>query len=259
MNAVAPALTRSFKTDLETEEAGGSSAANRALMVRASRSLRGLAAALSIWTFAFTAAPAGRADAAPGALPSGTYRYAVHADGKTTASSTVVIEHGPSLVVTESVDLQGDSVKTTRTLDSTTFATSFWSAENGDGTSDTVAVTSQGATYRHGATTTKLAAPAQAPAAIFDFFVAEFATLPAMIQATGANRYDEYCVCIGGFQTKAVSVIPASAARPPGVPASDASIALSAEGETVTLWYDPQTFLLRELDMPKEKISYVRI
>lgn len=39
----------------------------------------------------------------------------------------------------------------------------------------------------------------------------------------------------------------------------DVAMALRAEGKTVTLWYDPQTFIMRELDFPQERISYIRL
>lgn len=80
-----------------------------------------------------------------------------------------------------------------------------------------------------------------------------------MLATTGATAYTEYCVCIDGFQRKIVSVVPAAAPRPANVPPDDGSVALAADGVTVTLWYDRPTFVLRELDMPKERISYVRL
>lgn len=209
---------------------------------------------------ALVAAALAAAPARATILPSGTYRYAVHSDGKITATSTVVISHdASSLTVGEVVDLQGESEKTTRTLDPVTFATLSWSGQN-DHDSDTVTLTGKNATYRHAAQTTTLEAPAAgAPSAVFDFFVAEFATLPAMIHASSANRYNEFCICIGGFQVKPISIVPATASRPAGALAGDAAIALTAEGETASLWYDPQTFILRELDFPRERISYIRI
>jgi hypothetical protein len=192
-------------------------------------------------------------------VPSGTYHYAVYSDGKVTASSTVVIVHETSSVtVKETIDLHGETVQTTRRLDPLTFATLFWSGYD-DAHPDTITVASKSATYRHGGTTTTLAAQTDAPAAVFDFFVAEFSTLPAMIRMTVAARYNEYCVCIGGFEAKAISTAPASAPRPTVARPDDAAIALAAEGETATLWYDPKTFILRELDFPHERISYVRI
>ena len=192
-------------------------------------------------------------------IPSGTYHYVVHSDGKVTGRSTVVIAHeASSVTVKETVDLHGETVRTTRSLDPSTFATLSWSGYE-DTQLDTVTVANKSATYHHGSTTTTLAAPADAPPAVFDFLIAEFATLPAMIHVTGATRYVEYCVCIGGFEVKAISIGSASAPRPPAAHLDDVAIALTADAETATLWYDPHTFILREFDLPGERISYVQL
>jgi hypothetical protein len=196
----------------------------------------------------------------PTVLPSGTYRYAIRVDGKTTASSSIVITHAAGVTVQETVAVEGDSESTTRTLDPATFATRSWAWQSDDKpTSETITITNAQATYRHADKATTIQAPAQAPAAIFDFFVAEFSTLPAMIRATGAKQYNEYCVCFTGFAAKAITVVSASEKRPAAVPAGDAALAIAADGLTITLWYDPQTLILRELDIPKERISYVRM
>jgi hypothetical protein len=190
-------------------------------------------------------------------LPDGTYRYAVKADGKQTATTTVTISHDASSVtVKETIGLDAQKLTTTRVLDPQTFSTRSWSA---DDPPTTIAVSVKSATYTDGKKTTTLDATASAPAAVFDFFVAEFATLPAMIHATGADRYNEYCVCLTAFQTKAVAIVPPDAARPAGALPGDVAMALRAEGKTVTLWYDPQTFIMRELDFPQERISYIRL
>jgi hypothetical protein len=190
-------------------------------------------------------------------LPDGTYRYAVESDGKRTATTTVTILHdASSITVKETTGLDKEKITTTRVLDPQTFSTRSWSA---DDPPITIAVTAKNATYKDGKKTTTLDAPASAPAAVFDFFAAEFTTLPAMIHATNADRYSEYCVCLGDFQTKAVAIVPPDAARPAGALPGDVAMALRAEGKTVTLWYDPQTFIMRELDFPKERISYIRL
>jgi len=190
-------------------------------------------------------------------LPDGTYRYAVKADGKQTATTTVTISHDASSVtVKETIGLDAQKLTTTRVLDPQTFSTRSWSA---DDPPTTIAVSAKSATYTDGKKTTTLDAPASAPAAVFDFFVAEFVTLPAMIHATGADRYNEYCVCLTAFQTEAVAIVPPDAARPAGALPGDVAMALRAEGKTVTLWYDPQTFIMRELDFPQERISYIRL
>ncbi len=208
---------------------------------------------------AFAAALAAATCAATHAavLPDGTYRYAVRSDGKQTATTTVTISHDASSVtVKETAGLDAEKLTTTRLLDPQTFSTRSWRV---DDPPTTIAITAKSATYSDGKKTTTLAAPAEGPSAVFDFFVAEFVTLPAMIHATSAQRYSEYCVCLGDFQTKAVAIVPPDAPRPAGALPGDVAMALRAEGKTVTLWYDPQTFIMRELDFPQERISYIRL
>ena len=115
-------------------------------------------------------------------LPDGTYRYAVRSDGKQTATTTVTISHDASSVtVKETTGLDAEKLTTTRLLDPQTFSTRSWSV---DDPPTTIAITAKSATYGDGKKTTTLAAPAEGPSAVFDFFVAEFVTLPAMIHAT---------------------------------------------------------------------------
>lgn len=200
---------------------------------------------------------------APAVLPSGTYRYAVFADGKKTATSTVIVAHDPTVItVRETIALEENSQEqqptTTRTLDPATFATQSWE-RSGDDESSTITIEPMRATLRYGSKSKTLAAPAAGPAAVFDFFVGEFATLPAMLHATSATHYTEYCACGDNFDVDSIAVVAASSPRPPEVLAGDAGIGLTARGATATLWYDPQTFILRRLDFPKDHITYIRI
>ena len=199
----------------------------------------------------------GAAGTPAGVVPPGTYRYAVRSEGQIRTTSTVVISRdAASVSVAESMPLGGETEHTTRLLDPVTFATRSWTGSS-DGSSDTVTVATGSATYRHRGASTTLAAAGNGPAAVFDFMVAEFVTLPAMIHVTGAAHYAEYCVCLTAFEAKSIAVVPASAPRPQAVPAEDDALALTATGETATLWYDPNTFILRELDLAREHISYV--
>lgn len=200
---------------------------------------------------------------APAVLPSGTYRYAVFADGKKTATSTVIVTHdSAAITVRETIAFEESSAEqqptSTRTLDPTTFATQSWKRSAGAET-ETITVEPTRATLRSGSKSTTLAAPGAGPAAVFDFFVGEFATLPAMIHATSATHYTEYCACMDNFDVVSIAVGPASSPRPPEVLAADIAIGLTAKASTATLWYDPQTFILRRLDFPKDHIAYIRI
>lgn len=200
---------------------------------------------------------------APAVLPSGTYRYAVFADGKQTATSTVIVTRdAAAITVHESIAFEESGAEqeptSTRTLDPATFATRSWQRSAGD-ESDTITVEPMRATVHSRSKSTTLEAPGAGPAAVFDFFVGEFATLPAMIHANSATHYTEYCACLDDFDVQSIAVGSVSSARPPRVLAGDEAIGLTAKNATATLWYDPQTFILRRLDFPKDKISYIRI
>jgi hypothetical protein len=187
----------------------------------------------------------------------GTNFYPIGQQGKGRAPTfTIVIEHTASTVtVTETFERGGETAKTERTLDPVTFSTRTYNGEN----NETVRITAKGATYRGESVTETVSAPVSAPSAVFDFpFAGEFATLPAMITRAGVTRYNEYAPGMDHFEVATVSVLPANAARPSSVPATDKSIALDSSRTAGTLWYDPQTFVLREIDLTPG-ISYVRI
>lgn len=194
---------------------------------------------------------------APGALtlsevlPSGQYRYAIKSEGKVAGTSIVTITRSASsVIVEERVDKDGETLNTRRTLDPSTFTTLTW-AGFGEPPDDLVTITAKDALhFDRKSRKSDAVAPAimGAPSAVFDFLGAEFVTLPAMIYATGASRYNEYCVCFDGWQVAAVSV----------VRAGGETIAVQLEDQKITLSYDPRTLVLRELDFPKEQIQYVR-
>jgi len=194
-------------------------------------------------------------------LPSGTYTYAIHADGKVTATSTVTVTHKASTItVQEAVSAEGQTRTSKRVLDPATLSTLSWSGPIENGSPDSVIVSAKSATYRHGSSSTLLKKPApDAPSAVFDFFVAEYATLPAMLQASGAKKYNEFCTCIGGFEVKAIDVVASTAKPPAGARPGDVAIGLSNGSVTATLWYDPHSYVMSELDFPNENVSYVRL
>lgn len=197
-----------------------------------------------------------------GVLPTGQYSYAIKSEGKVSATSVVTITRGASsVIVEERFDKDGQVLETRRALDPSTFATLCWAAF-GEPPNDLVTITAKGATHVDRAKkASEVMAPAVigAPSTVFDFLGAEFVTLPAMIYATGVSRYNEYCVCFSGLQVAAVAVVPVPAANPSDGHAGDAAIAVRLENQTITLWYDPRTFVLRELDFPSEQIQYVRL
>ena len=214
--------------------------------------LEGLA--LSI---AFAALTSG--GASPAILPVGTHHYGIYDDGKRGGTSTIVVTRDKgSLRLTETMAFKDESapMQTTRMLDPETFTTLRY-AVGGPGAHESVDVAPESATYHNGTSDTRLEAATAGPSAVGDYLVGVYVALPAMIHATTASAFSMYCICFGGFQVKSNVLVKATAARPAGAPAGDASLAFRSDDETVTLWYDPVSFVLHEMDVPDARIKIV--
>ena len=194
---------------------------------------------------------------AASALPTGTYRYALIDDGKQSAVSTISITHGDGvLTIDEDVALSGDRITTTRTFDPTTFSTLSYRVTV-PGSDEGVDITDAGATYHDGATTTTFPRAVAGPAVALDFFVGPYVALPAMVAATSATAFNVYCVCLTGFAVSAATVARPAAQRPQGVPATDVATAVTLDDGTLTMWYDPATYIVRELYMSDQRMKFV--
>ena len=192
-------------------------------------------------------------------LPPGTYHYTLYSDGKPAGKSTIVVKRlDGSLRIAETTTLQGDRIDTTRTIDPSTFSTIDY-VLGAQGAQERIEIGGKGATNRSGANSKTLAPATPGPAIVFDFFVGEYVALPAMIHTATARAFNVYCLCFYGFEVKTSAIVPATASRPAGVPATAAEAAFDLDDATCTLWYDPVTFVLFELDVPKPRIRIVLI
>lgn len=63
----------------------------------------------------------------------------------------------------------------------------------------------------------------------------------------------------GQLEAKTLSSSPATVRRPPTVPSGDAGVAVTFDGATGTLWYDPQTLVLDEFDLPASRVVVARV
>ena len=61
------------------------------------------------------------------------------------------------------------------------------------------------------------------------------------------------------FNAALMNAHPSTAQPPEGVPAADVGIAMTQDDATGTLWYDPQTFVLDEFDLPAARIVFKRV
>jgi hypothetical protein len=198
-------------------------------------------------------------DAQSAVLPSGVYRYAFYLEEKQTATSVITVTRSNgALLITESTTAQDEPATTIRTLDPVTFTTRRYELVT-KGPAATADVTATNATYRQGGDKppTTVAAKVGGPAIIFDFFAGAFIGLPAMVHGMHGSEFNAYCDCFTGFDVKPATIVRTPAPRPPNVPATDAVAAFNLDDAVATVWYEPTTFVLRELDVPKPKLKII--
>lgn len=207
--------------------------------------------------FAVMALPRALPAASPGhVLPDGTYAYVMSVNGSPYVTSTIVVRHGTGKIhIDERAVQNGLTIVTQRVVDPKTFATIGYRTDAGGVTPATIALTATTATVTQGASHLSIDALGAAPFLISDNLIAGFALVPATLHAAGANRLSIACLCMRNFVALAASVVPADEARPAGVPADDASEAISLEGQTLTFWYDRETFVVQAMDLPAQHLA----
>jgi hypothetical protein len=191
-------------------------------------------------------------------LPDGIYRYVIIDGGKSVATSVIRVtrSHG-DLVVEEHASPMEETESSQRRLDPATFAMRSYE-DDSDG-KPVVALTIGGATatLRQATSTTKISALPGSPFVVFDYFVASFFALPAILREARTSTLS--LVVVGADQAQPMVASASGAERPAGVATTDASIAVTIEDTRATLWYDPQTLVLDEMDLPRSRIVYKRI
>jgi hypothetical protein len=192
------------------------------------------------------------------ALPNGTYHYLLYAGDKQSATSTIGIYRDANGVrIDEQTFSSGEQINTIRTLNATTFSATLYRVTL-HGSNEIMAATPTGADYHAGDKATTLAQLTPGPAMMLDSFVGAYAGLPAMVAATSAQKFNVYCVCAAGATASLATVVPTTATRPEDLPHNDRSLSLTVDAGTITLWYDPTTFILHELDAPDSHLKIVR-
>jgi hypothetical protein len=201
---------------------------------------------------------AGAAQPAASPLPDGIYRYVIIDGGKSEATSVIRVtrSHG-DLVVEEHASPMEETESSRRRLDPATFAMRSYE-DDFDG-KPLVALTIDGttATLRQATGTTKISALTGAPFVVFDYFVASFFALPAILREAQTSTLS--LVVVGADKAQPMTASASAAERPAGIATTDASIAVTIEDAIATLWYDPQTLVLNELDLPRSRIVYKRV
>ncbi len=188
------------------------------------------------------------AAAPPGApiLPDGTYRYESRVAGNPVGSSTIVVRRrGGNVEIEESGALFNSGLVSTRELSAATFATTRYTA-TAHGERFTLTVAGATATLTSDGQTSKITAPPGAPLLVNDNMVAGFAQMPALLHATGSKKLTFACLC-GEYLAVPVTVTAQTAT----------TATISVLGQTGTLTFDPQSYVLQRFDLTAQQLSIV--
>lgn len=199
-----------------------------------------------LFTLLFAAGAIGATSPAAPILPTGTYHYDLLIGGKPVGSSTLLVRHHDGIVeIGESGSLAGATIVSNRKLTETTFATLSYVADAG-GKHVVVTVAGNTATASVGTTKTPITTPSGEPFLVNDNLAAGFAQTPALLEATGAQKFTLACVC-GAFIALPVQVSSFH----------DGSATVSFQGQSATMIFDPHTFILQRFDLPVQNFSLV--
>jgi pimeloyl-ACP methyl ester carboxylesterase len=192
--------------------------------------------------------------ASAGVLPTGTYRYDVLIDGRGVGKSSIVVSRDAGTIeIRESASLLGAAIGSRRTLTAAFAAQSY--AGDAGAKHFAVEVAGNEATLTASGLQQKIAAAPGAPFLVADNMPAGFALIPATLHATGAKALTLACVCPVGFVAVPVTATGSSTAPPVGVPSGDASLTVTMDRATATLWFNAQTYVLDRMDLPSQQLS----
>lgn len=189
-------------------------------------------------------------------LPNGTYVYAIAENGKNEATSTIVVTRsGNEVIVSEHASPMEAEQIVRRVYDATTFATRTYARMVGNRTFAAVQIAGNTASVTDGDKKSTFAATPDAPFAVFDAWIASFAQLPVVLHHVPAQRVTLVNLFLGS-PTSVIAALPSTSARPAQVPAADVATDLRMDGRSVTMWYDPQTFVLDAFELPQTHFSF---
>jgi len=213
---------------------------------------------------ALAASPAPSATATPAAAPvaaappDGTYTYDLTVAGQSSTSTISVKRQADGIHITENSEIESHVVSSALVLNSTSLAPAAYTATYDVGTSH-----SQDLSITFGANVasvttfgqqTVLAAQPGAPHLVLldGAMPTGFFVLPAV--AAAARDTSLTAINAGALTAIAVSLNRSlSIPRPAGVPEGD--VAVSVVSPTAfSVWYDPQTFVMHELDVPLQNV-----
>lgn len=206
------------------------------------------------------------AAALPAVPPDGTYTYTVSVAGTAAGKTTIAMSQGssgPLLSESGSASYGGSDFAGTATLnlDAMLSPARYTAVYNAPGRTVHAALAFNGPTATetadNGAASFTLGANTAHFAVLDGTMFAGFFILPSQLRAWNAQAFTTVAPMFG--RSVAMSLDRAMKPnRPAGVPAADVAIAVSDPVE-FTLWYDPATLLVDELDVPQQDATYTRL
>ena len=199
--------------------------------------------------------------AAPARPPDGTYSYRTTVGGLTFEQSTVAVTSDARTVTVRDsaiIPLKSFSAVATSQYDVSTLRQTGYRADaNLSGAKQSAtAIFSQGkVTLQSDTQSVDITADPAGPLEIVsDNLVGTMVMCPALLEATQANALT-FAVTAGGRPILATVKRGGSAVRPSGVPASDRSIELDFANLSEIYWYEPQNFVVDDIEIPAQTAS----
>ncbi len=215
--------------------------------------------------FALASAMPAPAAAAASSPPDGTYVYTASVAGTPAGQSTVTVKHGDKGIdVTETADatLNGRSlhseVKLTLADDliPTVYLAKYHTGPLDISASVLVSGTSATETSPQGSLSFALAPGTKSLFVLDGALMSGPLFLPALMQSDHDAALTGIVPLVGRALPISVDAN-ANPAHPAGVPADDVSLNISGQ-PSFTLWYDPHTFVVDELDAPSQGYTATR-
>ena len=201
------------------------------------------------------AAPAAMVAAAPA---DGTYTYDLTIAGQTTTSTITVKRQADGIHFTENSDIASHVVSAALVLNSASLAPAAYAATYDVGTphSQDLAISFGGSVASvttFGQQTTLVAQPGAPHFVLLDGAMPTgFFVLPAV--AAAARDASLTAINAGALTAVAVSLNrDLSIPRPASVPSGDVAVSVVTP-TAFSVWYDPQTFVMHELDVPLQNV-----
>lgn len=202
---------------------------------------------------------------APAAPADGVYTYTVTVAGESTGKTAITLTHtaaGVQLTESAAGSFGGSDFSATSSLalDGTLAPASYSAIYNPPGRTVHAAIAFNGATANetadNGALKFNLGADTKHFVVLDGTLFSGFFILPAQLQAWSTPPVMALSPMFGHAGSIAVDAA-LRADRPKGVPARDLALSVS-DPVQFTLWYDPSTLIVDELDVPLQSASYVR-